>query len=336
MACVISDQTLRMKIDGNWKTCDFEGQLIKLRGRNSDHVICPNPSRTCPSFYCPRNCLEFAGGVCSYATGQCVCPLGSEDCNTPLLYENSVDGENITSMALYFTDATVLSNDHKSFFEKTQMAFEKMTTKRILYMLLLIIGCLLFTTISVYSVVRILEKKNKTRQLDKDKMIATMLVDLRVRNNDTRRTEIKERRRLERIRQFSRRHGRKSAIEKLTRRTRRFKSQHLKANEVKAIDIFDTYSTESTATSRQSGTENSMSLEGESAFGSSVEADGEHSLGCDIINESKTIDLARTAELDGNIYTNDENERQNFESNLSLDKDELRHRTAATVFRHHL
>ena len=115
-----------------------------------------------------------------------------------------------------------------------------------------------------------------------------------------------------------------------------FKSQHLKANEVKAIDIFDTYSTESIATSRQSGTENSMSLEGESAFGSSVEADGEHSLGCDIINESKTIDLARTAELDGNIYTNDENERQNFESNLSLDKDELRHRTAATVFRHHL
>lgn len=39
----------------------------------NDYVVCPDPARMCPSFYCPHDCLKEAGGVCDYKSGQCMC-----------------------------------------------------------------------------------------------------------------------------------------------------------------------------------------------------------------------------------------------------------------------
>lgn len=71
IACVVNDKTLRVQVDQTWKTCTHQGQEIK--SRLGMKVICPDPIRTCPTFYCPRDCLG-SPLVCDYAQGECVCP----------------------------------------------------------------------------------------------------------------------------------------------------------------------------------------------------------------------------------------------------------------------
>jgi len=52
----------------------------------NDYVVCPDPARMCPSFYCPHDCLKEEGGVCDYELGQCMCEevdsLHSSSANT--------------------------------------------------------------------------------------------------------------------------------------------------------------------------------------------------------------------------------------------------------------
>jgi len=72
IACVVSDKSLRIKVEGHWERCEFAGQTFEItKGRG--HVICPDPHRTCPTFACPHLCLGSVGGVCDYGTGECMC-----------------------------------------------------------------------------------------------------------------------------------------------------------------------------------------------------------------------------------------------------------------------
>jgi len=69
IACVIEDRSFRVQIDETWHVCDEMGQEI-VSGDIS--VECPDPRRVCPTFYCPYDCLEY-GGVCDYQSGKCLC-----------------------------------------------------------------------------------------------------------------------------------------------------------------------------------------------------------------------------------------------------------------------
>lgn len=70
IACVVEDRSLRVQIDGHWRVCNFKDEV--LVSRSGDHVICPNPIRVCPTFYCDRDCLGTSGW-CNYTKGQCMC-----------------------------------------------------------------------------------------------------------------------------------------------------------------------------------------------------------------------------------------------------------------------
>lgn len=53
--------------------CDYSGQVISMWWDPNNYVVCPDPARMCPSFYCPHDCLDEEGGVCDYDQGQCMC-----------------------------------------------------------------------------------------------------------------------------------------------------------------------------------------------------------------------------------------------------------------------
>lgn len=69
IACVMEDRTLRIKVDKTWYVCEESDQVV---GDGGITVICPNPRRICPTFYCPYDCLG-TGGQCDYVTGECLC-----------------------------------------------------------------------------------------------------------------------------------------------------------------------------------------------------------------------------------------------------------------------
>ena len=78
IACVVEDRTLRVKVNGRWHLCSYSGQLISVSGDEQSHVICPDPIRTCPTFYCNRDCLG-TGGTCNYTSGSCFCRIDDEN-----------------------------------------------------------------------------------------------------------------------------------------------------------------------------------------------------------------------------------------------------------------
>ena len=74
IACVVEDKSLRVQVDKTWFTCTHEGQQIQTR--LGFKVTCPDPVRTCPTFYCPYDCLGSPQLMCDYGQGECVCPDG--------------------------------------------------------------------------------------------------------------------------------------------------------------------------------------------------------------------------------------------------------------------
>eukprot|EP00934_Nitzschia_sp_Nitz4_P001917 Nitzschia sp. Nitz4//scaffold27_size158506//6362//9106//NITZ4_002576-RA/size158506-processed-gene-0.0-mRNA-1//1//CDS//3329545416//1917//frame0 len=79
IACVIEDQSLRVRIDDTWHRCEEVDQII---GDEDVLISCPDSRRVCPTFFCPYDCLG-TNGICDYGSGQCVCEY----------QESLVDGE---------------------------------------------------------------------------------------------------------------------------------------------------------------------------------------------------------------------------------------------------
>lgn len=71
IACVIEDRSLRVQVDGVWHTCEYKGQQLTTSA-NKERIVCPDPIRVCPTFYCPRDCLG-TNLLCDYTLGACVC-----------------------------------------------------------------------------------------------------------------------------------------------------------------------------------------------------------------------------------------------------------------------
>jgi Leishmanolysin len=82
IACVVEDQSLQIQVDGVWNVCRKKGDVIFLPelpvdsstsdGAKLVSVVCPDPIRTCPTFYCNRDCLG-TNRLCDYNVGRCVC-----------------------------------------------------------------------------------------------------------------------------------------------------------------------------------------------------------------------------------------------------------------------
>jgi len=221
IACVVSDHSLRIKVDGYWKICDYAGKRIELWWDDRDYVICPDPISICPTFYCPRNCLGTDGGVCDYSTGMCMCDGGSNGHNVlggewtydnggsgggggqssstkvcevmgnfgggdGLDYKYQVGGDFIQS--IYVEKPDLLRNEKKSILDLTHRAFVRMNTPEIVSFIIAGIIILCIALYCFYRLCRILHHKRLIhRKANKDKLIASMLVHLRVHSPRNRR-----------------------------------------------------------------------------------------------------------------------------------------------------
>jgi Leishmanolysin len=94
IACVVEDHTLRIQVNGVWAVCSRKDELIVPPASASFYtrkeaqsatevasVVCPDPIRVCPTFFCQRDCLG-TNRICDYNVGTCVC--GSNWNSTPL------------------------------------------------------------------------------------------------------------------------------------------------------------------------------------------------------------------------------------------------------------
>lgn len=70
IACAVEDRSFHVQVDGIWRRCNSSGEV--LLAKNGDEVICPDPIRICPTFYCDRDCLGTSR-ICDYGQGKCVC-----------------------------------------------------------------------------------------------------------------------------------------------------------------------------------------------------------------------------------------------------------------------
>lgn len=73
IACVVEDRSLRIQVDGYWEICREKGEVIIPRTSTDVlSVVCPDPVRVCPTFYCTRDCLG-TNKYCNYTIGKCMC-----------------------------------------------------------------------------------------------------------------------------------------------------------------------------------------------------------------------------------------------------------------------
>ena len=80
IACVVDDRSLRIQVNGKWRTCtEKDERLVAELNDDIVTITCPDPIRICPTFYCQRDCLGRSDGrsICNYTIGECVC-AGSE------------------------------------------------------------------------------------------------------------------------------------------------------------------------------------------------------------------------------------------------------------------
>ena len=179
IACVIQDLSLMVKVDGYWKTCSYAGQVISLWWNPNDYVVCPDPSRMCPSFYCPNDCL-MEGGVCDYQTGQCMCGASStaalkntsssfspfytyqrlEPCsprgeyNVPPhlgVYNNgtfhAVERVDFELPDYYVVNTTLLTDEPRDFDDKVSRMFAQLSTGEVVGLVASFMFCAIFTYI---------------------------------------------------------------------------------------------------------------------------------------------------------------------------------------------
>jgi len=168
IACVIQDQSLMIKVDGYWKRCMYAGQIISMWWSPKDYVVCPDPSRICPTFFCPRDCFK-EGGICDYHSGQCLCertwektsanttsswfssyyssPL-MEPCNVhPTLNGTHQVVERMDSELpeFYIANTTLLQDDPKNFDDKVSRMLAELSIGDVVGLVASFMLCIVFT-----------------------------------------------------------------------------------------------------------------------------------------------------------------------------------------------
>lgn len=174
-------------------------------------VICPDPIQTCPSFYCPKNCLndDFVG-ICDYDTGVCSCPTSTFLDVEPDFCGITMNFETISSSTKYVEYSSSLESDDKGIFDFTKRMFIQMNAGEVIGFVatsLITIGaCFIIFTCCyrcikqrrtnicparwndnewrVDTIWQVVESSRVgvtgTRRSNKDKMVATVLHSMRV------------------------------------------------------------------------------------------------------------------------------------------------------------
>lgn len=217
IACVIEDHSLRIKVEDRWHVCEQPNQTIFA---TSVTIDCPDPRRVCPTFFCPYDCLG-TDGQCDYSSGKCLCEYMNSTMNETMLDDcgmieefEEMDGSTLrpilrpdepgkrdpavpppdhTLSDYYVADEQSLEDS--PILEAFAVAFISLTG----VLVVSFIGMLLYlreksdkTTLfdSLWFFRRHEDRNDGSRDgesapnLDKDKMVATVLVDMRIRNND--------------------------------------------------------------------------------------------------------------------------------------------------------
>uniref|UniRef100_A0A7S3Q5G9 Uncharacterized protein n=1 Tax=Chaetoceros debilis TaxID=122233 RepID=A0A7S3Q5G9_9STRA len=152
VACVVEDRSLRIRVDEEWKECKYEGEVIDSYYDLNDYVSCPDPVQTCPSFYCPRNCLTAQGvGVCDIISGDCDCmgtdAVGACTGRDVFDFKSLVEVETVPNYLLYSDN---LENDEKDIFDQAARMFLQMTPGEVIGFvtasLLVVGGCFVVVT----------------------------------------------------------------------------------------------------------------------------------------------------------------------------------------------
>lgn len=92
IACVIEDRSLRIRLGNIWHRCLDADQLI-----SEDGVVvwCPDPRRVCPTFFCRYDCLGTSG-QCDYESGNCMCEYDGISVNgEPVFQVCGLEGEDV-------------------------------------------------------------------------------------------------------------------------------------------------------------------------------------------------------------------------------------------------
>lgn len=216
IACVIQEQSLMIKVDGYWKTCSYAGQIISVWWNPNDYVTCPDPSRMCPTFYCPQDCFR-EGGICDYETGQCMCAVAQSTTNSTtnssfhlrvpyprfetcgflhLVGANGpsqvVERINFELPEYYVENITLLTDEKRNFDDKVSHMFAQLSTGEVVSLVFSFVLCAIFTFIVYSQVVKCYRRRYQVvKSLSKVKFSVGSLSGLlssagRASLNDTR------------------------------------------------------------------------------------------------------------------------------------------------------
>ncbi|KAG7344335.1 leishmanolysin-like protease [Nitzschia inconspicua] len=94
IACVIQDHSLRIKVEDQWHVCGRPNQTIYS---SSVTIECPDPRRVCPTFFCPYDCLGTEG-LCDYSSGKCLCEYHNSTGNGDVIQEDCVKVKELKEM----------------------------------------------------------------------------------------------------------------------------------------------------------------------------------------------------------------------------------------------
>lgn len=210
IACVVEDRSLHVKVDGVWRLCESRDQELKVL--DGEFVVCPDPRRVCPTFYCHHDCLGTSGR-CDYDTGACVCGALNETnalnetMGIPADHSTNISGvcrreqipgkKNRTLLEMPHEDSP-LSDYYVPFKESLRNDQSLLLTRLQLAVLLIFLVIIAAATFWYFQ----LQGGNETAEgtdesggppipptssspnPNKDKMIATVLVDMRMNSPD--------------------------------------------------------------------------------------------------------------------------------------------------------
>ena len=213
IACVVDDKSLRVKVNGSWKKCEYTGQAFIIDDGTGTRVFCPDIIRACPTFFCDRDCLG-TGGTCDFATGRCTCSDDSENVTSFLgcdEVDNNATGIFYTDPLLYGKTGTELAIEEDSpladYYVYNERQLKNRRASQLLLIPYIVLGTLVLLLIASFSVFLYRRKieddvgasldddgndgDNRPSSLpsglslraSKDKFVAAMLVHLRVHSS---------------------------------------------------------------------------------------------------------------------------------------------------------
>jgi hypothetical protein len=187
IACVVEDRSFRVQVGGIWKKCSYKNERIV--SAYGDRLICPDPILICPTFYCPLDCLGTRR-MCNYTLGKCVCENDASCYNESRVepfrkyieYNASLPDADSPLHDYYVTNVRVLKDEPKVDLEAWEI----------------VIMATAATILITAFVIMYMHWRRKSRQTlnthggtddndggptvnpNKDKMIATVVVDMRM------------------------------------------------------------------------------------------------------------------------------------------------------------